>query len=641
MNMDLDAMLQRLSKEQAPSREAQLRVRAMVERRVKGPSILEEAKRQATPAAGRQAVLWQRVLSRVSSPVARTWFDQLRTLLTPAQSSQARIKMQMLERLSPVARNQTHAVYKWAAAFTVVALLLRAGPLIFLSPQTKAESSVILAPTKGTVSVSLHGLWQPVSGDIVLKEGLPIRTDEGEATIMLHDDGNIRISKHTAVRLHDVSDRPEPALDGNTLTVQRGELWVQGMLPNHLRGITIATPVGEVVVHGGSVSLQVESTVKVRVWDRHVKVTHGGEEIVLVAGEETELWEDNVPVIAKISAEEWEGGWNVQNIERDAVHQREIAQLQQERRAAKAGILPSSPLYSMKRVAETVDVLFTLNPEEKVQKKLQQASTRLSEAAAMIVSDSTGATLSLQEYKDTLLAVASGTGGDSVTQFLIRQEVAENAAEFAAALPDDDSYALKKAVLETSAELPEDVVDESDVEGMILVDTLDVLQNAIKSGDAVQAEETYRVLEPYLQSLEKEESLRPEVKKEALSLLSTMAVSLAQAAGTGSSTNLAEELEEYLPEPAKPAVVARALSDEEVQQIVDHSMHVIFIIYKLPKSRENALRTELRSYAQYGDDEGRILRKLLAQMPEETDLRNLVRRSIQLLRESQLESGLQ
>lgn len=633
--MDLDTMLKRLSKEQMPSSEAQLRVRARMERRISGPALLQEAKRRATPAEGRQEVLWQRVFARISSPVLQSWFERLRTILTPAQSSQARIKMQMLERLSPAARNQTHAVYKWAAAFAVVALLLRTGPLIFLSPQTEAESSVILSPTKGTVSVSLHGLWQPVGGEIVIKEGLPIRTDTGEATIMLHDDGNIRLSQNTSVRLHDVSDRPEPALDGNTLTVQRGELWVQGMLPNHLRGITIATPAGDVVVHGGSVSLQIADTVTVRVWDRHAKILHNGEQIVLVAGEETELWHGNVPVIAKIADEELDNPWTAQNIDRDAVHRREIAQLQQERRAAKAGILPSSPLYTVKRVAETVDVLFTLNPEEKVQKKLQHASTRLSEAAAMIVNDATGATVPLQEYKDTLLAVASGTGGDSVTQFLIRQEVAENAAEFAAALPDDDSYLLKKTVLEASAELPEEMVDESDVEGMILVDTLDVLQNAIDSGDAAQVEETYRALEPYLDSLEDEERLKPEVKKEALSILTTMAESLAHT-GSGSIPAITNQLEEYLPVPEKPAVVARALSDEEVQQIVDRSMHVIFVVYKMPQSRENALRTELRSYAQYGEDEGRILRRLLEELPENSELRNLVRRAIQLLREAQL-----
>ncbi len=50
----------------------------------------------------------------------------------------------------------------------------------------------------------------------------------------------------------------------------------------------------------------------------------------------------------------------------------------------------------------------------------------------LLQKDPSGAELALQEYKDALLDVATGSGGGGVTQFLLRQEVAERSAVFSA-----------------------------------------------------------------------------------------------------------------------------------------------------------------------------------------------------------------
>ena len=65
----------------------------------------------------------------------------------------------------------------------------------------------------------------------------------------------------------------------------------------------------------------------------------------------------------------------------------------------------------------------------------------------------------------------------------------------------------------------------------------------------------------------------------------------------------------------------------------------IFGTYKMTQSRMNALRAELQKYVG-SPDEGRYLRKLLEELPEESPLRPLVRHSIQVLREDNILKGV-
>jgi hypothetical protein len=301
----------------------------------------------------------------------------------------------------------------------------------------------------------------------------------------------------------------------------------------------------------------------------------------------------------------------------------------------------------VKRVAETVDVLLTIDPQQRVQKVLQQASTRLNEAAALLAAGDSGAAVPLDEYKQTILAVATGSGGNSATQELLRQQVAENAAQTAASLPDDSLYLVKKTVLEASAELSDDHMDQRDVDGTFLVDTLDVLHEAILGGDASRVRQITDQLQPYLGMLQDPSSdLKPEVRKEAQSLLSDAAQLLTTREDTGSGaalTQLADAIAQYLPQPEAHTVnpaPAVPLTEAELDAAVRRSMHTIFDLYKLPQSRLNALRQELKHF-EGSPDEGRYLRKLYAQMPQESDLIQLVRHSIQVLREKQILDQIQ
>lgn len=646
--MDSESYLRRLAEDLSPEKMQKERIKGVLKRRIDGPAMLAKAKLEATPEQSQQTALWQRILGHIESPAVRSIFDRIRGILSPEPDVQQSVKMALFSRLAPVAAVPLHRrSYRWIAAFVVVVMALRISPILFIAPPTIAESSVFLIPTQGGVEISLHNLWQPVSGQVELNQEVTLRTQDGEATILLHDNGNVRLAPHTTLTLHDVSDHSTLAFDGPTMTLSSGEIWLQGLLPDSVRGFTVQTANGDITVHGGSVSIDTTNATHVEVWDRHAGIMQGQKSFAMVAGEMVDLGKDSVSQIQKVASDAYKQDWIAQNLQRDAVHQREMAQMQEERHAAQAGILPNSPLYTMKRVAEAVDVLLTLDPQAKVQKQLEQANTRLNEAAALLAAGDSGATIALDEYKQALIAVASGSGGNATTKMMIKQAVAQSNAQLSAALPDDTSYLLKKTVLEASAQIPDGIVDPQDVSGTLLVDTLDALHQAVQSGSGVQVQQALHSLTTYLPALQSGSLLKPEIQKEAISLIGDVTDAAEHASASGSdviSQTVAQVLSPYLPEqqtqePTHAVVVQLpSLTDAELDQAVQASLHRIFDVYKMPQSRENELRVEMKKF-EGSPDEGRYLRRLYNALPENSTLRELVRHGIQLLREKQIMQG--
>lgn len=649
--MDLEKRFQQLAGELAPTTEQHARVRAILERRIQGPAFLHDAKTQSSPHAEQKDRLMGQIADRISQPGLSSVFGRINAFLSPSSSVQSRVKRSVFNHLiPPVPVPLFQRVTKWGAAFVIVVLALRASPFLFLAPQSSAVSAVILDPSPTGVELSSHGLWQPVTQEVELHESMQLRTEDGEATLMMHDDGNIRLDARTTISLDDVSDQPSALADAPTLTILGGTVWLQALLPDQVRGFLVATPAGTVTVRAGSVSVAVGGdTVRVEAWDRHAIIIHNGQAASLVSGEFVDLKPGSPLTVQKLPSDAYKGSWVAQNLRRDAVHQRELAQLQQERRAAEAGILPTSPFYTVKRVAETVDVLLTLDPAAKVEKRLQQASIRLNEAAALIMQGDSGASIPLDEYRQTLSDVAAGTG-DTIAQYLVQRTVAENAAQLSAALPDDQLYVLKKAVLQASADLPNDILDERDVSGTLLVDTLNMMGQAIQNNDTEQMTLALQALAPYLPSLESGSGdlLKPDARKEALSLLSQVAVALKSTTG-GSGTllteDIARQIADYLPAPvATPAetdvpriVIAASytpLTESQLETAVHGALRRVFDIYTMPNSRLNALRVEMKKFAD-SPDEGRFLRRLYRDMPDNAIFRQLVRTAIQNLRVEQ------
>ncbi len=615
--MALEPLLRRLKKDLSPEREVQARIARRLQSSISNDAFMRRVRDALEPTPAVRMSVWNRVLSSLTSRIVPSLLEFLKQLISPSIDVRSALKQQVMLRLQPA--HATHLGYrrvKWVAAFVLVALVVRTSPMLFIASPTIADSSVILMPTIGDVSVSIAGLWQPVEGEFTLRPGMMLRTGESEASILFHDDAVVRLAPNTTIELHDTDKRFAPASELlPTLTLFTGELWVQGLIPATLRGLTVATTYGFVTVHDGSVSIVEDDLVDVRVWNRSVVVTRDGQDLALVAGERMELWEGNIPLVKKILAKDYDQKWVTQNLDRDAVHRREVAQLQQERRAARAGILPTSSFYPVKRVAEKIDVLLTLDEQTKVEKQLAQADTRLNEAASLLLdeNDNEEASEALHEYQRTLLALATGSGDASLAQFLLRQKVSEQSAGIVAALPGDPSYLLKKTILETSAALPKGVGDMREAQGILLMDTLTSFSEQIADGDPIVAMQVWKDIQPYLALLEDDTAnFKDIIRKEAHVILEQIATEVATLDASEVDPDTLEQIASYLPSSTVKQQVA--LTEEEIMEIVQKIRDRIFV-YNMQQSRVNQYTYEVNALVN-NPDRGRILRRLYTALPE-------------------------
>jgi hypothetical protein len=343
-------------------------------------------------------------------------------------------------------------------------------------------------------------------------------------------------------------------------------------------------------------------------------VTRNGKNISLVAGQWVTLRAIGTPYAQKLSGNSYQSLWTQGNLTLDAVHRQEVAQLQQTRLAERARILPTSTLYPVKRAVEAMDLFLTIGDEAKMQKQLQHADTRLTEAAALLAQGETGAVaLPLEEYRSTLVSLATGSGDATLAQFLLKQVVSQNASDLAATLPGDQGYVLKKVVLETSSELADGVSAPEDARDSLLLDALSVLTQTVETGNLQGLPEMWMQLQPQFQILKGgTSSLKPEAQREASAALVMLALSLDKQEELGQMQKvdpiLLQQISAYLPVEEIPS-----LTESEVQQIVAGIRQRIFV-YHLTQARLNQFTQELKALEGHAD-QGRILRRLYFALP--------------------------
>ncbi len=620
-----------------PSQEAKQRIRACVFDRIESPAHLLEAKEAVSPSRFTQATLWDRIEGRIASPAAEAALAGVRTWLQPAADVQTVLYQRLQARFTTVKRSPFgFNRMKWVASFAMAAFLITLSPGLFLTSTTVAEARVTLLPTRGEVSIEIGGLWHPVEEEIFLEPGMHIRTDDGEASILFRDDAVLRLDHDTILTLHDTSERRdgESAVE-STLTLSSGRLWVQGLLPVGARGVIVETGYGQVTVREGSVSVtRTEAdAVTVRAWDRRATVAQGEQSFVLISGEQVQLGAENA-VVEAFGAVVYDEPWPNQNLARDAVHRRHIAQVQRERRAASAGILPTSTLYPVKRVAEEVDMLLSFSEEAKVQKRLNRVNARLNEAAALLDSggDITQVKASLDDYRGELIALA-GTGGNSATQLLLKQNVSDTLADVSAALPGDESYLLKQAVFEASAELPHEIVDGENVELVLLLDTLTALNDESDPVSPETLSQAWRDLQPTLDKLEHTETGDPSIQKEAKLLLTQLAETVEENEALRDELPAEDRdtIATYLPLRQVSSVPEwTPMPEAEVERLAARMVKHIDV-YTLDRSRQNQLRLEMDGIRGHRE-EARLLRALFRALPRGSDLEDMVRDRITELR---------
>ncbi|MFH1443798.1 MAG: DUF5667 domain-containing protein [Candidatus Peregrinibacteria bacterium] len=615
--MSVEDLLLRLQRDLTPDEGAQGRIRTRLQARVSAPEALRATKAILTPTPATKHAIWERISSALLAQRAHGFLLELRGWFVAPEGFGHVLWQRFSPELQPM-RQTRHMFWgvKWVAAAVLLVFVGQMTPRMFWAPHSSAESEATLLP-HGSVSILIDEVWQPVTEEVALRAGMRIQTGEdGQASIVLGDDGVVRLDNATMIDLVDISDRMEPATElVPTLSIYTGRLWIQGLVPVNLRGLTVFTPVGLVTVNGGSVSIEGERDVRIEVYDRSAQVTREGKNIPLVAGQWAMLRDTGAPYAQKLPTSSYQAPWPQGNLTLDAVHRQEIAALQQARLAGRARILPTSTLYPVKRAVEAVDLFLTIGGEAKMQKQLQHADARLTEAAALLAQGHTGAVaLPLEEYRSTLVALATGSGDATLAQFLLKQVVSQNVSDIAAALPGDQGYMLKKAVLEASSELADGVNNVADARGSLLLDALSVLTQTIETGNLRGLPEMWAQLQPEMQILRSQDvsALTPDVRRESSAALEMLALALKKQEELGQTQKvdpiLLQQITAYLPVEKAPS-----LSEVEVQQLVAGIRQRIFA-YHLTQARLNQFIQELKMVEGH-PDQGRILRRLYFALP--------------------------
>lgn len=536
----------------------------------------------------------------------------------PSSSLRLKLRECILGRL-PLETHDSfmHGSLKWAASFALFLLVIRMMPLVFLVPPTKADVGVQLIPIGNDVSAFIGGVWRNVPTPEVVSGPLMIRTvGESKATLILNDDGVIRVGNDTTFKLHDIGDRPQFAHAGPTATLVRGQIWVLGLLPPVTESISIETVNGSIDINSGSASIREDSgRTTVTLYDRGATFRHDGETSFLVSGERGIANADGAFSIVKLPVSAFADAFVSQHLEQDAVHRTEIGKLQQERRARMAGILPTSILYSAKRIAEQVDVLFTLTHDGRMEKRIRQADTRLSEALALVKEgQNTEAAAPLTEYRDSLVAMAGGTG-DNLVKYLLKKHIADASVSVDPQTSSGKIQLVRSAIVDVSASIPDTALQSRDIEGYVLVSKLTEINHMIAvQGNLSGALLAYADVSPYLQSLLAQEGgAHPLLQKEATSLLVSTSSLIKQAAKDSQNSIVVAvqtDLDQYLPDEPDTTLVSEA----ELQGIIDGILKRIFI-FKAPLSRYNQLLHEM-SELRGNPNRGTLLRRLYRALPE-------------------------
>lgn len=631
----LEQILRRVSSGLQPTQAVKKRSYKRVYNYMNRFSALEErlVNQQVAPDEYAKKTVWAAVLSGTKTSAESLLEDIPAFLPTSIRTKQA-IWFSVQNKLIPTVES-FFAIgrFKWLAAVTAVAILATMSPSLVVAPPTFADAQVILSVTSGEVGLSQQNLWVPITEDLLVKPGMTIRTQEGEATISVRDDAVLRLAPFTTVTVKDTQEHLGAAPEAvPAFSIHSGQAWLLGMVPAGLRGITLATPHGYVSVSEGSLSVKVvEDFTEISSWDRHIRVSAQESQSTLFSGQRLTLSPGITNQIATIPFAEFSQSWARENLSRDAVHRQYIAHLQHERLSAFAGTLPTSSFYPVKRFAERVDVLLSFSEESKVQKQLDQAQLRLSEAAALM-QDSTVSEVqvqdSLDEYRVALSEILEESESSTLSQLLLQQNLIESKAGLAAAKPGDSAYKIKQTIFLASADFP--TMEDQSPDLTLLTEALDAIAIDIDAGNYESIQSNWSDLSDSIATLKENGTEFNEQQIEALTVLEKIALQVKNKPEFPEQidTDTVEQIVAFAPQESKPALIEEKdlLTLEEVDLITD-GMYERIYIYSTPRGRENQLIVEIKSMAD-NEDKGRLLRSLYRKLPAGSQLTDQIRKEI-------------
>ena len=584
--MSLEHSLIRLSENIRPSDDVKNRVRVRMFGRM-DPLSLSAVRHQIIIPHTAQSTIFRRILASIVSPSEHTLRDVSATVF-PSSTTQRSLRSTVLNMLGARSMTHVHGFLKWGVAFAAFLVLVRALPFVFLASPIKASLGIQLVP-ESSIALNTDGFWYDTTQVQLLEHETVLKTGDDGATVIVGDDGMIRLAPFTTLFVHILHEKGDEVSYLSSSLIE-GKVWVLGLVPSFAKGIDVGTAGTLVSVKAGSVSIEAvnESRGSLLVFDRGATVRAGSHESIFVSGQRAVLENRTVSKAFPTSLRLLEDAWVLKNMQQDAVHRAEIAKQLTERLQSNAGILPTSVFYPAKRLAEQVDVFFALGKDSKNEKKLKQANTRLHEAVALLQDGHhEEARISMTEYQRSLVAMASDQS-DNLVKSLIRQQIIDATS----ALPvtqneNDETIALfTQAVSELGTSLPDVDVEPQDVEAYLLVDRLIAIRYLLAEHRYQDAIIAYENIRSYIHNIiGTTSSVSSLLQKEVQSLLASVTLVLQKIPEEQSLlvSDLRTDIGQYLP---KNEDAQLYVDEEELNARVDATIQRI-LLCRHPTSRYN------------------------------------------------------
>lgn len=574
------------------------------------------------------------ILARISHPITSQRFQLLQESLTPSLDLLLFLKERILHRIAlPYPSHRSWSVLRFAAVTALVALVIRVMPFFFLATPLQAVSENILIPLEGFVSITRGAEWSRVDARMGLTEPLTIRTGpESTATIVLGDTTVLRLGENTELNVRSTAFSVPAEGREPIARVIYGQLWATNLLPETLELETaIVLPQGTLALKQGSVSVLADpnqSTLQVFHSFAEITPTEGSP-LHLIEGDQLTLFADGSAQHNLITKQMRDDDWVQTNRARDAAHRIAVTEQKQKLAKAAAGILPTSAFYSLKRVSEELDLLWTFGRVARQEKRIQNAQTRLNEAVALLSKGEREAAGSpLAEYREAIRELALLT--EEEARELLTSSLITSSTTVASALPHSPLYEVKKTLAETASELPSAELSADEVSLYLLSDALLGIEGLVTQGNIEEASSAFSGIEGAVASvLSRQELEEAKVGKDSLKAVKTILRSIAMSlrdAKEQVSPELASTLEDLqlriagkLPPEALPSAIATAAKTEvcmslrEVTRRTNQFLASVYT-YQTARGQRNAVLQQIALLPDCAQS-GRILSKVMNKVP--------------------------
>lgn len=349
----------------------------------------------------------------------------------------------------------------WALMVLFVFIVVVGVPFTIQSPDTMLRVTYLRA--FGKVKVEREGKTIPVFDQMILQEGDTVKTEsDSKAEIYFLDDSVSRMAPDTEIKITTLSSSQTTEFSTSiAVNVTQGRVWSNVVSPavdstsftvtaEDVSGTVDAKASFDLSVVDHDVTvLAVNNTVNLTVKEDGTvlsKVLIEGESLTLQGVSES-------AALLRVVRNDVSDPWIDENVKKDTSYHADLQNKYQDLIAEKAGILPGSPLYGVKKFSESATVAFTFDPVSKKQKKLEIAERRLFEAETLLSSGQTDAGRALlDEFQQSVQEDDTEYAKDLVAESLdtLLSQVKSSLEEVAVLMVSDD---VKKLTLKLDLSL--------------------------------------------------------------------------------------------------------------------------------------------------------------------------------------------